>query len=66
MNNDRYQIIGGSYIPKIVNLVVDTDLLLQSGVSAYLIRIKEFASDKLVEDLCSYKTLKMLSDSVKN
>ena len=66
MNNDRYQIIGGSCIPKIVNLVVDTDLLLQSRVSAYLIRIKGFASDNLVEDLCSYKTLKMLSDGVKN
>ena len=32
-NNDRYQIIGGYCIPTIVNLVVDTDILRQSGVS---------------------------------
>ena len=52
VKNDRYQIIGGSCIPTIVNLVVDADLLQQSGVSPGLIKIKDFASDKLVEDLC--------------
>ena len=47
-------------------MVVHTDPLRQSGVSADLIKIKDFASDKLVEDLCSYKTLKKLSDGVNN
>ena len=66
MNNCRYQIIGGYCIPTIGNLVVDTDILRQSGVSADLIKIKDFASNKLVEYLCSYKTLKKLSDGVNN
>ena len=66
MNNDRYQIIGVYCIPTIGNLVVDTDILRQSVVSADLIKIKDFASYKLVEDICSYKTLKMLSDGVNN
>ena len=66
VNNCRYQIIGGYCIPTIGNLVVDTDILRQSGVSSDLIKIKDFASDKLVEDLCSYKTLKKLSDGVNN
>ena len=64
--NDRYQIIGGYCITTIGTLVVDTDILRQSGVSADLIKIKDFASDKLVEDLCSYKTLNMLYDDVSN
>ena len=48
VKNYRYQIIGGSCIPKNGNLVVDTDLLRQPGVSEDLIKINEFASDKLV------------------
>ena len=66
MNNYCYQIIGGYFIPEIGNLVVDTDILRKSVVSADLINIKEFVSYKLVEDLCSYKTLKKLSDGVNN
>ena len=66
VNNYRYQIIGGYFILTIGHLVVDTDLLWKSGVSAYLIKIKDFASDNLVEDICSYETLKKLSDGVKN
>ena len=66
VKNDRYQIILGYCILTIVNLVVDTDLLRKSGVSADLIKIKEFASYKLIKDLCSHKTLEKLSDGVNN
>ena len=66
VNNDSYQIIGGSCIPTIENLFVDTYLLRQSGVSEDLINIKEFALDKFVAALYSYKTLKKWSDGVKN
>ena len=66
VKNDSYQINGGSCITTILYLVVDTDILLQSLVSADLIQIKNSALDKFVEDLCSCKTLKMLSDGVNN
>ena len=66
MKNYRYQIIGLYCITTIGNFVVDTDLFRQSGLSADLIKIKYFASYKLVEDICSYKTFKKLSDFVNN
>ena len=43
VNNYCYKIIGGSFISKIGNLVVDANILPQSGVSQYLIKIKDFA-----------------------
>ena len=64
IKNDRYQFIGGSCLPTIGNLVVDADLLRQAEVSADLLRVKDFASDKKVETLVSYKTLKVLSSAL--
>ena len=64
IKNDRYQFIGGSCLPTIGNLVVDADLLRQAEVSAELIRVKDFASDKKVETLVSYKMLKVLSSAL--
>ena len=39
---------------------------LQAQVPQELFRVKDFASDKLVDDLCSYKTLKKLSDGMES
>ncbi len=33
-------------------------------MSQELIRIKDFASDKLVDDLCSHKVLKLVMDAI--
>ena len=45
---------------------MDTDLLRKSGVSEDLIKIKDCVPEKLVEDICSYKTLKKLYDGINN
>jgi len=64
IRNDRYQVIGGQALVSVGTWVCDLDLLLQSGVSQKLIRIKDFASDKLVDDLCSHKVLKRVMDAI--
>lgn len=60
IKNDRYQIIGGSCLPTIGTLIVDADLLRAVGIPESEYRIKDFASDKLVDDLCSHKTIDAL------
>lgn len=64
IKNDRYQVIGGQQFVSIGEWAVDADLLLQSGVPQELIRIKDFASDKLVDELCSHKILKSVVDAM--
>ena len=64
VKNDRYQIVGGSCVPTIGNLLVDADLLRQAGVSPELIRPKDFASDKKVERLMSFETIQKLEDAL--
>jgi hypothetical protein len=64
IRNDRYQVIGGQALVSVGTWVCDSDLLLQSGVSQELIRIKDFASDKLVDDLCFHKVLKHVMDTM--
>ena len=39
-------------------------MLRQAGVALELIRIKDFASDKLVDELCSHKVLKKVVDAL--
>lgn len=60
IKNWRYQIIGGSGVPSIGKLAVDSDLLRLASVSEDLIRPKDFASDLLVLKLVSYETLHKL------
>ena len=64
IKNDRYQLIGGQQLVSIGKWVCDSDLLRQSGVPKELIRIKDFASDKLVDELCSHKILKQVIDAL--
>ncbi len=47
LKNDRYQIAGGSCVPVIGNLGVDTDIMSQAGVQEEAYRMKDFACDKL-------------------
>lgn len=60
IKNDRYQIIGGSCLPTIGTLIIDADLLRAVGIPESEYRVKDFASDKLVDDLCSHKTIDAL------
>ena len=49
--NDRYVEVGGSSAPAIGELVADTDMLRQVGIPKELWRIKDFVSNKKVQNL---------------
>ena len=66
IKNDRYQLIGGSNAGTMGNYYVDTNLLLMAKVSAELIAPKDFASDKKVEQLFSYKCLNKVNEAIGN
>ncbi len=60
IKNFRYQVIGGSGIRSIGKFVVDADLVRVAGIKMELWRIKDFASDGLVLELASAKTVTSL------
>ena len=64
VKNDRYQIIGGSGVPLVGNYVADVDLIRQAGVPEDLWIVKDFASDKKVEDLFLYCTMKKIEEAM--
>ncbi len=51
VKNDKYQIIGESGVPLVGKYVADVDLIWQAGIPEDLWIVKDFASDKKVEDL---------------
>jgi hypothetical protein len=64
VKNDRYQLIGGSGVPIVGKYVADVDLIRQAGVPEDLFIVKDFASDKKVEELFSYGTMKKIEDAM--
>ena len=60
--NGRTPLIGNSAL-NIGELSVDSDLLRQAKVSKALIVVKDFASDKNVEQLLSYHTLSLVAEA---
>ena len=64
MKSWQYQIVAGGRTLGITigSYVIDTDLLRLVGVSMYLWRPNDFASDLLVLKLMSVKTIKTLND----
>ena len=57
-----YQVIGGAAVTSLGNSFVDADLLRIAGAAKDLWRITDFASDKLVLQLASAKTIAALSN----
>ncbi len=64
IKNDRYQIIGGSGVPLVGKYVADVNLIRQAGIPEYLWIVKDFASDKKVEDLFSDCTMKEIEEAM--
>ncbi len=64
VKNDRYQIICGSGVPLVGKYVADVNLIQQAGVPEDLWIVKDFTSDKKVEDLFSYCTMKKIEEAM--
>ncbi len=64
VKNDRYQIIGGSGVPLVGKYVADVDLIRQAYVPEDLWIVKDFDSDKKVEDLFLYCTMKKIEEAM--
>ena len=61
--NARTQIVGFNTISTIGCYVIDVSILAMSRVPMHLVRIAEWASDKLVLHLASVKVCKKITDS---
>ncbi len=64
IKNDQYQLIGGSGVPLVGKYVVNVDLIRQMDIPEDLFIVKDFASDKKVEELFVYGTMKKIEDAM--